>query len=295
MHGNDLRMHDIDPRVRQLVFRDVAPDRALHAAIIYPGDLRGPGERHAHVDFREAFLVLKGHGTHRVNDRALPLSAGDLVLMRPRDVHGYRVAPGQELTFLNVAFPETAWIAFLALAELTPRWDLPSTPPAWTLEPTLHARAEAIFRQALADFLLGGRPVHLTRFLGALLPLITEERVPAPRLDLPNWLATALAAMERADNVAAGLPRLVELAGVSLPHLCRTMRARLGQSPTEFVNDLRVRNATALLATTHLELPEIADRCGFESLSYFHRQFRRRTGMPPLAYRRMEASRVVSG
>ncbi|MGV3614836.1 MAG: helix-turn-helix domain-containing protein [Fimbriimonas sp.] len=288
-------MNDIDLPVRRLVFRDVAPARAMHAALVVPRTRRGPGERHTHVDFREAFLVLGGHGSHQVNGRTVPLAAGDLVLIRPRDVHGYRVVPGQELTFLNVAFPETAWTAFLALAEFSPRWDLPSAPPAWTLEPALHARAEGIFRQALADFLAGGRALHLTRFLGALLPLLTEERIPASRPDLPNWLGTALAAMEGPDNVIAGLPRLVELAGVSLPHLCRTMRTRVGQSPTEFINDLRVRNATALLSTTHLDLGEIAERCGFESLSYFHRQFRRRVGMPPLAYRRIEASRVVSG
>lgn len=295
MHGNDLRVHDIDLPIKRLTYGEVAPGRALHTALVEARPFRGPGERHTHVDFREFFLVIGGRGTHRINGRAIPLATGDLVLMRPHDVHGYRIAPGQPLIFINVAFPEAAWSAFLQLAELAHDWDQADTAPSWSLEPALHGRAEAIFRQALTDFHHGGRSLHLARFLGALLPLITEAPVPDPRPDLPDWLGTALAAMDRTENLALGLPRLVELAGVSLPHLCRTMRARVGQTPTEFVNGLRVRNAAALLATTHLELAEIAERCGFESLSYFHRQFHRRMGIPPLAYRRMEASRVVSG
>lgn len=267
----------------------------MHVALVDPTVWRGPGELHSHLDFREVFLVLGGRGTHRINGSLTELSPGDLVLMRPSDIHGYRVGPGQELAFINVAFPESAWSAFLALAEVADDWQTGVAPPSWSLGPAAHGRAEGIFRQALADFQSGGRPMHLTRFLGALLPLMHEDSGVPPRTDLPPWLSTAMAAMERAENVAGGLPRFVELSGVSLPHLCRTMRARTDQSPTEFLNDLRVRNAATLLATTHLNLSEIADRCGFESLSYFHRQFRTRIGMPPLAYRRVEGSRIVRG
>jgi AraC-like DNA-binding protein len=44
--------------------------------------------------------------------------------------------------------------------------------------------------------------------------------------------------------------------------------------------------AARLLEETRLNASEIAQRCGFVDASSFGAQFRKRTGLPPLAYRR---------
>ena len=59
----------------------------------------------------------------------------------------------------------------------------------------------------------------------------------------------------------------------------------LGQTPIEFVNDVRVRAAAELLTTTQLPIATIAAQTGFSSASFFTRTFRRLMHITPLAYR----------
>ena len=47
-------------------------------------------------------------------------------------------------------------------------------------------------------------------------------------------------------------------------HLAQTLKAATGQTPTEFVNTLRLERAALLLSTTTTEILQIADECGFE-------------------------------
>jgi len=62
-------------------------------------------------------------------------------------------------------------------------------------------------------------------------------------------------------------------------------RELLGQTPIEFVNDVRVRAAAELLTTTQLPIATIAAQTGFSSASFFTRTFRRLMHITPLAYR----------
>ena len=62
-------------------------------------------------------------------------------------------------------------------------------------------------------------------------------------------------------------------------------RELLGQTPIEFVNDVRIRAAAELLATTQLPVATIASQTGFSSPSFFTRTFHRLMHITPLAYR----------
>lgn len=61
----------------------------------------------------------------------------------------------------------------------------------------------------------------------------------------------------------------------------RKFRSALDQSPMEFLTQFRVLKAAYLLSTTDLSLTEISSSCGFESVSYFTKQFRKRYTVSP--------------
>jgi len=55
---------------------------------------------------------------------------------------------------------------------------------------------------------------------------------------------------------------------------------------TEYVLSLRINYAARLLKQTSMSVTEICDRCGFSSLSYFNRTFKKATTLSPSEYRK---------
>lgn len=64
----------------------------------------------------------------------------------------------------------------------------------------------------------------------------------------------------------------------------KLFKASTGKPLHQYIEDLRIRQATNLLITTEMTLTEIAYECGFSSQSYFSFAFKRHTGMTPRAY-----------
>jgi len=91
----------------------------------------------------------------------------------------------------------------------------------------------------------------------------------------------------------AGDMKLGEIAwhvGKGEEHLARVFKRETGQTVFDYVREARINQARTLLLNPSLTLSEIAERCGFSSLSYFSRTFKTVTGMPPSSYRQqMEA------
>ena len=75
------------------------------------------------------------------------------------------------------------------------------------------------------------------------------------------------------------------LSGVSYSYMKRLFLERMGMPPTVFVLHLRLDRARDLLLATTDSVSEIALACGFGSVYYFSRIFRREMGISPTAYR----------
>ncbi|GGF88038.1 hypothetical protein GCM10010912_36630 [Paenibacillus albidus] len=63
-----------------------------------------------------------------------------------------------------------------------------------------------------------------------------------------------------------------------------------GKGFTEYMNELRIEQAKALLASTHDKVFEIADQVGYREYKYFVSVFKSHTGMTPKEYRGLRAS-----
>jgi len=79
----------------------------------------------------------------------------------------------------------------------------------------------------------------------------------------------------------------------SRSHISHLFKSRIGKSIREFLTDLRIEDAKALLAHSELNVTEIAYSVGFGDSNYFSNVFKARVSMSPSAYRR-EINRVRS-
>jgi transcriptional regulator GlxA family with amidase domain len=82
------------------------------------------------------------------------------------------------------------------------------------------------------------------------------------------------------------LPALAAAAAMSVRHFTRVFTAEVGETPSRFVERVRLEAARGELETTTDTLDRIAGRCGFGSAETLRRVFQRRLLVTPDAYRR---------
>jgi len=78
-----------------------------------------------------------------------------------------------------------------------------------------------------------------------------------------------------------GVSELSKEAGISRSHLHRKLKVLKNQSISQFIRDIRLREAIKLLKNEDLTISEVAYRVGFSCPNYFHRCFQMQYGYAP--------------
>jgi AraC-like DNA-binding protein len=82
---------------------------------------------------------------------------------------------------------------------------------------------------------------------------------------------------------------LSRVAHLSSPRLFNLFREQMGCSPMEWVKQLRLTQACHRIISTDARIGEVAAALGFASPYHFSREFHRRFGVSPVAYRKQHA------
>jgi transcriptional regulator GlxA family with amidase domain len=82
------------------------------------------------------------------------------------------------------------------------------------------------------------------------------------------------------------LNELARVACLSPNHLLRTFRQAFGQTPHQYLTNLRLRRAQMLLIKTDLSVTDICFSVGFQSIGSFSWLFKQQFGVSPNMYRR---------
>ena len=80
--------------------------------------------------------------------------------------------------------------------------------------------------------------------------------------------------------------QLAAIFGSSAVHFRRSFGKLYHTSPLKYITALRLSHARELLLNTELPVGEICSRCGYRSVYYFDRVFRKEFGMQPLQLRK---------
>lgn len=255
----------------------------VHVATIETGRMVTPAI-HRH-DFYECFLVLSGTGWQQTPAGDSPLDADRLYFVRPEHAHAIKGSTTAPLFFINMAFEENLFEAVSILHPFPETcWEknapIRSLPMAKEQLQNIRKLGEAIAAQKRDRLDAAWLLLSLNRCLRDN----AEENV--FRTDCPDWLSQVLATGLSPDQLRTGLPALIALCGRSQGHLNRSFKEKIGKTPTRWINEQRIQHACLLLHTTRLSVLEVALDCGFESLSHFHKQFKKMTEMTPGAYRK---------
>ncbi|MEO6846110.1 MAG: AraC family transcriptional regulator, partial [Chthoniobacterales bacterium] len=100
--------------------------------------------------------------------------------------------------------------------------------------------------------------------------------------------ALAYLRLHLAESPPVGL--LARQSGLSEPQFRRVFHRALGLSPVNYLRNLRMERACALLKTTDLTLEAIAEQIGYQGASFFVTTFRKQFGIPPGIFRHQPLS-----
>lgn len=80
---------------------------------------------------------------------------------------------------------------------------------------------------------------------------------------------------------------------VSKYHFCRTFRSTMNMTVMDYILKTRIVMAESMLRKDTATVTEISERCGFSSISYFCRAFKKEVGRTPLEYRKNMKSQQI--
>lgn len=122
-----------------------------------------------------------------------------------------------------------------------------------------------------------------TLILGVLARSHRHERLDPPNSP-PAWLRRLREQL--AAELSMSVSYAARQAGVHRGHLARAFRHHYGEPMSRFVQRRRLARAVAFMNDPELSLAEVAFRSGYADQSHLTRNFRRRFGQAPGAWRR---------
>ena len=81
------------------------------------------------------------------------------------------------------------------------------------------------------------------------------------------------------------LSTLARMQKVSAGYLCTVFKRETQKTLTDFIREKRIKHASYLLSTTHLQIQTVALHCGIVDVQYFSKIFKRTTGKTPKEFR----------
>lgn len=106
-------------------------------------------------------------------------------------------------------------------------------------------------------------------------------------------LIEAAALMEANLEEPLSLDEIAKLVGVSRRQIERLFKRYVGEVPTKYYLDMRLRRARSLLLQTSLSIMEVAVACGFQSPPHFSKCYRDLFGHTPSAERQNSRRRAL--
>lgn len=248
---------------------------------------------HFHPEYELTFIKT-GYGTRFVGDHAEPFKSGDLVLIGANVPHYWR---SHEVFYENRGL-ESHSIVIQFKEDLFFKQILPEMQSIHAL---LRKSASGIFfseKEKYKDFtysLLKSKGFDRLIMLYQLLyELSNDQNYKTLSISQESQMYQARDShiFQQVihyifENIREeiSLSEISHQVNMSTPAFCRYFKKRTKMTFTEYVNKIRILRASQHLLETDLNISQICYANGFNSLSYFNRQFKKYRLMSPKDYR----------
>lgn len=235
--------------------------------------------RHAHDDVFHLDHFLEGEGTYMIGNRLNAIDRQTFYFIPPKVPHQLNASDGSALAHLSIKFRYTGLQPSFLPATLVP-------------DPEIGERARRRLRE-LAELLFDDERETMLASLMLAEALVDLHRAAVQTQDTAGEHRLVVAArhfMEEHFASRLSLEDIAGAAGVGGPHLCRVFKKETGQTPFEFLRQVRLDCAKYWLSQTAEKLADIAVYTGFGSSQEMNRAFRKLEDMSPREFRKVASA-----
>ncbi|TWE08586.1 AraC-like DNA-binding protein [Neobacillus bataviensis] len=261
-------------------------------------------EPHTH-EFFELVYVFEGKGEHWYEGFVYPIKEGDAFIIEPGKIHGFQVGKDTNLKVFNVLFQlellkkELQSLvgedSFLSIFYGEPFLrEFAHFNNHLVLEPSEQTEMKIQLQSIAHEYnnkefgyqlLVKTRMIELFIFLSRcnqkrLNPLFFRQN------DHTKAVNQICKFINTHYNVPLSLEQVCKLSGMSKSNFTAKFKQIVGKTFVEYRNDIRIKAAMEFLLNSNDTILSIANKVGFDDVSYFNRTFKEFTKMSPSLYRK---------
>ncbi|MBX9971571.1 AraC family transcriptional regulator [Cytobacillus firmus] len=257
-------------------------------------------------DYFEIVYVYRGKGTFFIGDVLYDMQQGDVFLIPNNTIH--RAMPDKEdpVTSTIIFFSPILIYSELADDSFSYRNLFEATKKNNNYKISLQSEEQKRMENQLLSIhqeaeerLPGFKHASLLTVHQIILDLYrtrmkNHENLMENSANSSVWITDILAYINDHLNEPLTLTKLAEKSLVSPSHFSRVFKESTGIGLINYLNTKRVIRAKELLLETIYTVSHIAEMCGFESMSHFHRVFKKYINMTPSTYRKENKNKAGS-
>lgn len=254
-----------------------------------------PSQKYHYHDCYELYYLYSGERYYFIKDKTYHVNEGSFVLIKPYEIHCTANFAQYGYDRLLINFKKDYLEKFLDAME--------STNPFECFEKNLHTIiltpheqhfAELMLDNMLCEYQSGNAldNVYLKTCLMQLLLFISKNHR-HPTNDIYSYVDSTHKTISEITGYINNnyyeditLALISELFYISPCYFSRTFKKVSGLSFTEYLNNVRIKEARKLLYKTDMSIAQVAEKTGFKSNTHFDRIFKSITGMSPLTYKK---------
>lgn len=253
-----------------------------------------PLHKHSYL---EMMIVLSGRVTHRISGEEIILTEGDILILNKHVAHSIDKAQTPDIgvniiisdSFMDSLSKELSETVF---SELASQNAMPDGSGIYLCFNTKgNKQITNIIENLLFELLEYSPDMRILRYTTTLLfsyLSMKSESLLKIASRLPDKIATRKAAILGYVSSSYRTATLGELASsmfLSVPYLSKIIPEYFGKSFKELLYEERMRRAVELIQKTDIPIGDVIRSVGYESESYFHREFKAKNGQTPMAMR----------
>ena len=251
--------------------------------------------QHWHSEL-ELIVIKKGKGIVSVDFRRRTVTAGDIVFIRPGQLHSIEQDGHRSMEYENIILKPELLISgesdLCAVRFINPL--LGGTIPSESfITPALsyYKDTSECIRQIdlLCDTQPEGFQLAVKAFLFQFFFLLVSNRLksenePAVQTKTLEKLKTILKHVEEHYAEHITIEKICRDNLIGRSQLQKLFQKRIGAGIIEYFSDMKIDAAKQLIRTEQMNFTQISEKLGYSSIHYFSRQFKKVTGMTPSEY-----------